>query len=103
MVRSVDGALFIDEGEARQFSGEVNLISAAKAIHAIGPKTVVLKRGEHGVLLFNSDTIFAAPAFPLGLRRTYLYQPRGYGVCVSASVPAISISTLTTMTWLLSW
>lgn len=64
IVQEVD-LLFIDEGEARQFSGEVNLLHAAKAIHAIGPKTVVIKRGEHGVLMFNSDTVFAAPAFPL--------------------------------------
>jgi len=57
--------IFMDEGEARQFSGEVNLVRAARRIQEIGPATVVVKRGEHGVLLFNSGAVFAAPAFPL--------------------------------------
>lgn len=57
--------LFMDEGEARQFSGKANLIMAAKHIQSLGPRTVVIKRGEHGVLLFHDQAIFAAPAFPL--------------------------------------
>lgn len=63
-VSSVD-VLFMDEGEARQFSGELNLIKAARHIHDLGPETVVVKRGEHGVMLFHKGTVFAAPAFPL--------------------------------------
>ena len=64
VVGSVD-LLFVDEGEARQLAGEVNLIKAARSIQALGPRTVVIKRGEHGVLLFRGEEIFAAPAFPL--------------------------------------
>ncbi len=64
-VEAVD-VLFLDEGEARQLSGEVNLTKAAKRILGMdGPHTVVIKRGEHGVLLFKEGSIFAAPAFPL--------------------------------------
>ena len=58
-------ALFIDEGEARDLASEVNLVHCARRISALGPKTVVIKRGEHGVLLFYGDSIFAAPALPL--------------------------------------
>ena len=64
IISNVD-ALFMDEGEARDFSGQANLIKAAKHIMSVGPKVVVIKRGAYGVLLFNGDSIFAAPAFPL--------------------------------------
>lgn len=64
IVSKVD-VLFMDEGEAREFSEQPNLVQAAKTIMAKGPKAVVIKRGEHGVLLFNGDYVFAAPAFPL--------------------------------------
>ena len=64
VVEAVD-VLFIDETEARMFSGEMNLIHAARAIMAVGPHTVLIKRGEHGVLLFHDNSIFVAPAFPL--------------------------------------
>jgi sugar/nucleoside kinase (ribokinase family) len=64
IVEAVD-VLLTDEGEARGFAGEHNLVKAAKRIQGIGPSTVVIKRGEHGVLLFNQDSIFAVPAFPL--------------------------------------
>ena len=64
IVERVD-VVFMDEGEVRTFAGEVNLIKAAKRITAMGPSTVVVKRGEHGVLVFNGGTIFVAPAFPL--------------------------------------
>ena len=57
--------LFVDEGEVRQLADEMNLVKAAKVILGLGPRTVVIKRGEHGVLLFQGDSIFAAPAFPL--------------------------------------
>ena len=57
--------LFVDEGEARSFAGEVNLVRAARRIQGLGPHTVVIKRGEHGVLLFHEDRLFAVPAFPL--------------------------------------
>lgn len=63
-LQSVD-VVFMDEGEARSFSREVNLTAAARNIISMGPKTVVVKRGEHGVLVFRKDMVFAAPAFPL--------------------------------------
>ncbi|MBM3934195.1 MAG: sugar kinase [SAR202 cluster bacterium] len=64
VVQKVD-VLFMDEGEARSFSGEANLLKAAKRIISMGPHTMIIKRGEHGVLVFRKDSIFAAPAFPL--------------------------------------
>ena len=63
-VASAD-VVFMDEGEARSFSREHNLKAAAHRILELGPTTVVVKRGEHGALLFRRQLIFAAPAFPL--------------------------------------
>ena len=63
-VQAVD-VLFMDEGEARKFTGEVNLVKAAHRVLGLGPTTAIIKRGEHGVLLFREGSIFAAPAFPL--------------------------------------
>jgi sugar/nucleoside kinase (ribokinase family) len=64
IVRKVD-VLFLDETEVRTFTKRSNLVEAARAIMAMGPSTVVAKRGDHGVLLFHGDSIFSAPAFPL--------------------------------------
>lgn len=58
-------ALMINEEEARQLSGEHNLVKAARAIRKMGPKSLVIKRGEYGALLFHEDDIFSAPALPL--------------------------------------
>ena len=60
----VDGLVINDE-EARQLTGVRNLLQAAGAIRNLGPSTVIIKRGEHGALLFDDEGIFAAPAFPL--------------------------------------
>jgi sugar/nucleoside kinase (ribokinase family) len=57
--------LVINDEEARQLTGESNLVLAADAIRALGPGTVIVKRGEHGALLFDEHGVFAAPAFPL--------------------------------------
>ena len=57
--------LFMDEGEARDYAQEGNLVTAARSIMAKGPGAVVVKRGEHGVLVFSGDSVFSAPAFPL--------------------------------------
>jgi sugar/nucleoside kinase (ribokinase family) len=57
--------LIINDAEARQLSGESNLVRAAKRIFALGPKTLVIKRGEYGALLFNGKSIFSAPAYLL--------------------------------------
>ena len=57
--------LVINDEEAHLLTGESNLVRAADAIRALGPTTVIVKRGEHGALLFDEAGIFAAPAFPL--------------------------------------
>ncbi len=60
----VDG-LVINDQEARQLTAEHNLVRAATAIRRLGPSTVIIKRGEHGALLFDREGVFSAPAFPL--------------------------------------
>ncbi len=55
----------INDAEARQLTGEVSLHLAAKAILALGPSQVVVKKGEHGAMLFSGDEVFSAPALPL--------------------------------------
>ncbi|MBM4335098.1 MAG: sugar kinase [Deltaproteobacteria bacterium] len=57
--------LVINDEEARQLTGIANLVGAADAIRRLGPSTVIVKRGEHGALLFDEAGVFAAPAFPL--------------------------------------
>ncbi len=71
---SVD-ILIINDGEARELAREVNLVKAAKKIRAFGPKILVVKQGEYGALLFNEETIFSAPAFPL----ENVFDPTGAG------------------------
>ena len=58
-------ALVINDEEARQLSGEANLVKAARSIRAMGPKLLVIKRGESGVLMTRGQGFFAAPAMPL--------------------------------------
>lgn len=67
--------LIINEGETRQLANEPNLIKAAKAILALGPKTLVVKRGEYGVLVFGEHSIFSTPAYPL----EEVFDPTGAG------------------------
>lgn len=67
--------LTINDEEARQLSGEHSLVNAAKAIHEMGPKYLVIKKGEHGALLFSEDDIFFAPALPLA----QVFDPTGAG------------------------
>ena len=57
--------LMINDDEARQLSGENSLINAAKEIHKLGPETVVIKKGEHGALMFENNKRFFTPAYPL--------------------------------------
>jgi len=57
--------LLINDGEIRQLTGEKNLVRAVSAVRQWGPQTVVVKRGEHGVLVFEGTNAFALPAFPL--------------------------------------
>lgn len=65
----------LNDAEARQFSGEVNLLKAAKAIVSNGPKSVVIKKGEHGVIYYSKNGHFVAPAYPL----ENVYDPTGAG------------------------
>jgi sugar/nucleoside kinase (ribokinase family) len=67
--------LVINEAEVRQLANEPNLIKAARAILAIGPKTLVVKRGEYGVLVFGEHSVFSAPAYPL----EEVFDPTGAG------------------------
>lgn len=67
--------LFVNDAEARQLSGEHNVVKAARAILSMGPQRVVIKRGEYGALLFEHDHIFACPAFPL----SEVFDPTGAG------------------------
>ena len=65
----------INDGEARQLASEPNLIRAARAIASMGPRTVVVKRGEYGALMLSDDTFFFVPAYPLDS----VYDPTGAG------------------------
>lgn len=65
----------INDEEARQLSGEYSLVKAAEVIHQMGPKFVVIKKGEHGALLFNEEHVFFAPALPL----KEVFDPTGAG------------------------
>lgn len=57
--------LVINDAEARELSGEPNLVRAARLIRDMGPRMLIIKKGEHGALLFADDTVFSAPAYPL--------------------------------------
>jgi len=74
VLKRVD-VLTINDEEARQLSGEYSLVKAAEIIHTMGPKFVVIKKGEHGALLFNNDQVFFAPALPL----KEVFDPTGAG------------------------
>jgi len=74
VLKRVD-VITINDEEARQLSGEYSLVNAAKKIHEMGPKYVVIKKGEHGALLFNEGSMFYAPALPLA----EVFDPTGAG------------------------
>jgi len=67
--------LILNDGEARQFSGKASLIQAGRTIRSWGPRYVVVKKGEHGALLFSTRGVYAAPAFPL----EEVFDPTGAG------------------------
>jgi sugar/nucleoside kinase (ribokinase family) len=73
-LKNVD-VLTINDEEARQLSGEYSLVKAAKKILSFGPKFLIIKKGEHGALLFNSEEVFFAPALPL----EDVFDPTGAG------------------------
>lgn len=69
--------LLINDSEARLLSGEANLRKAARAIHAMGPSTVVIKRGEYGAILFRENSHFMVPGYLLD----NVFDPTGAGDC----------------------
>lgn len=74
IIKRID-VITINDEEARQLSGEYSLVKAAQKIHKMGPKYVVIKKGEHGALLFHDKEIFFAPALPL----EEVFDPTGAG------------------------
>ena len=74
IIKKVD-VITINDEEARQLTGEYSLVIAARKIHEMGPKYVVIKKGEHGALLFHKENVFYAPALPLEA----VFDPTGAG------------------------
>ncbi|MCE2756765.1 MAG: PfkB family carbohydrate kinase [Chitinophagaceae bacterium] len=74
VLKKVD-VLLVNDSEARQLSGQYSLVKAAKTIMGMGPKYLVVKKGEHGALLFHGDKVFVAPALPL----EEVFDPTGAG------------------------
>ncbi|RYY46133.1 MAG: sugar kinase [Chitinophagaceae bacterium] len=74
VLKKVD-VLLVNDGEARQLSEEVSLVKAAKKIMDMGPKFLIIKKGEHGALLFHENHVFFAPALPL----EEVFDPTGAG------------------------
>ena len=74
VLKKVD-VLTINDEEARQLSGEYSLVKASEKILAMGPKYLIIKKGEHGALLFGEGQIFSAPALPL----VDVFDPTGAG------------------------
>ncbi|GEP91310.1 Sugar or nucleoside kinase, ribokinase family [Chitinophaga terrae (ex Kim and Jung 2007)] len=74
VLKRVD-VLMVNDGEARQLSGEYSLVKAARKILEMGPKYLIIKKGEHGALLFFENHVFFAPAMPLD----EVYDPTGAG------------------------
>lgn len=74
VLKKVD-VLLVNDAEARQLSGEISLVKAAKAIMNMGPAFLIIKKGEHGALLFHKNHVFFAPALPL----EEVFDPTGAG------------------------
>jgi sugar/nucleoside kinase (ribokinase family) len=74
LLRYVD-MLLVNDAEARQLTGQFSLVKAAKTIMTMGPKYLIIKKGEHGALLFHGDEVFYAPALPL----EDVFDPTGAG------------------------
>ncbi|MEJ7780847.1 MAG: PfkB family carbohydrate kinase [Daejeonella sp.] len=74
VIKNID-VLTINDEEARQLSGEYSLVKAAKKILSMGPKYLIIKKGEHGALLFHEDLVFSTPALPLA----EVFDPTGAG------------------------
>ncbi len=74
VLKHVD-VLMVNDAEARQLTGQYSLVKAAKSILAMGPRFLIIKKGEHGALLFDQDSVFFAPALPLD----EVFDPTGAG------------------------
>jgi sugar/nucleoside kinase (ribokinase family) len=74
VLKQVD-MLMVNDAEARQLTGQFSLVKAAKVIMAMGPKYLIIKKGEHGALLFHGNDVFFAPALPL----EDVFDPTGAG------------------------
>ncbi len=72
--KSID-LLLVNDGEAREFSGETNLLKAAKYLLSLGPKMIIVKKGEHGCLFVTKRSFFSVPGYPLD----DIYDPTGAG------------------------
>ena len=82
--------LLINDGEARELSGQPNLVKAAAVIHTMGPKTLIIKRGEYGALMFKDNKIFSAPAYPL----ESVFDPTGAGDCFAGGFMGYLANTM---------
>jgi len=82
--------LLINDSEARQLAGEPNLVRASKKILSYGPKTLVVKRGEYGALMFRDGKIFVAPAYPLEV----VFDPTGAGDCFAGGFMGYLANTM---------
>jgi sugar/nucleoside kinase (ribokinase family) len=80
LMRKID-CLVLNESEARELIKETSLIKAGRALLKMGPKYVVIKKGEHGCLLFGKDFFFSAPAYPL----EDIHDPTGAGDCFAGA------------------
>jgi sugar/nucleoside kinase (ribokinase family) len=89
VIKRVD-MLVINDEEARQLSGEYSLVMAAQKIHEMGPKFIVIKKGEHGALLFRDNQIFYAPALPL----KSVFDPTGAGDTFAGGVSGYLAKTM---------
>jgi len=80
LLRKID-CLVLNESEAREFTKQTSLIKAGRLLLNTGPKYVVIKKGEHGCLLFGNDFFFSAPAYPL----EDIHDPTGAGDCFAGA------------------
>jgi len=82
--------LLINDSEARELSGNPNLVKAADIIMSYGPKTLIIKQGEYGALMFKDKKIFSAPAYPL----ESVFDPTGAGDCFAGGFMGYLTSTM---------
>ncbi len=81
--------IVLNDGEARQLAGEANLFKAARNIQGMGPGTVIIKKGEHGALLFYGPQFFVLPAYPL----EEVFDPTGAGDTFAGGVMGYLVKT----------